>query len=65
MNILSINAAIEAARSGETGAGFAIVAEKIKDMSDRARAMSESIKNITGSIEELSQKINTAITRLG
>lgn len=65
MNILSINAAIEAARSGETGAGFAIVAEKIKNMSDRARTMAENIKNITGSIEELSRKINTAMTRLG
>ena len=64
MNILSINAAIEAARSGEAGAGFAIVAEQIQGMSERARSMADSIKEITGSIAQLSEKIDPAIIKL-
>lgn len=64
MNILSINAAIEAARSGEAGAGFSIVAEQIQGMSERTRSMAESIREITGSIAHLSEKIDTAIIKL-
>lgn len=64
MNILSINAAIEAARSGKAGAGFAIVAEEIQKMSEKAKVMTESIQNITRSIADLSHKINTAIIKL-
>lgn len=64
MNILSVNAAIEAARSGEAGAGFAIVAEQIQSMSERTRSMAESIKNITGSIAGLSEKIDYTIAKL-
>ncbi len=64
MKVLSINAAVEAARSGSAGAGFAIVAGEMKNMSDKARGMADNIKNITGSIAELSQKIDAAITRL-
>lgn len=64
IKVLSINAAVEAALSGSAGAGFAIVAREMKNMSGRARVMADNIKNITGSIADLLQKIDASINRL-
>ncbi len=64
MKILAMNAAIEAARSGAAGAGFAIVAGEIKNISDKTKSMAANIKEITDSIMELSSKIDHAIEDL-
>lgn len=41
-NLIAMNAAVEASRSGETGKGFAVIAEEIKRLSDDSRKMSET-----------------------
>lgn len=64
MRVLSMNAAIEAARAGSHGAGFGVVADHIAKSVDAVRKITEEIDAVNGEILEVSNQIDSAAERL-
>lgn len=61
-NLLALNAAIEAARAGEQGRGFAVVADEVRKLAERTTQSTQEIGKMIGGIHQGTQ---TAITSMG
>ncbi len=60
-NLLALNAAIEAARAGEQGRGFAVVADEVRKLAEKSSASASEIDTITRSLSQQSDAVSHAI----
>ena len=63
-NLLALNAAIEAARAGEQGRGFAVVADEVRNLSARSNAFNKEIREVIQSSQATIVKANDEISEL-
>lgn len=60
-NLLALNAAIEAARAGEQGRGFAVVADEVRTLAARTQGATVEIQQMIGSFQQNSQQLLSII----
>jgi len=62
-NLLALNAAIEAARAGEHGRGFAVVADEVRKLAEKSRQSAAAIDVVTAKTGEQSEGVQRAIQK--
>ncbi len=63
-NLLALNAAIEAARAGEAGRGFAVVADEVRNLSERSTTFNEQIRKLAHSSKESIAKVRETVSHM-
>lgn len=63
-NLLALNAAIEAARAGEAGRGFAVVADEVRMLSKRSDHFSDQIRKKYDGVRSTMESANQIVTRM-
>jgi methyl-accepting chemotaxis protein len=62
-NLLALNAAIEAARAGEQGRGFAVVADEVRSLAVRSQQATDEIRTMIGSLQQQSMQAVKSIEK--
>lgn len=62
-NLLALNAAIEAARAGEHGRGFAVVADEVRKLAEKSTRSASDIDDVTRNLNLGSENVRAAITK--
>ncbi len=62
-NLLALNAAIEAARAGEQGRGFAVVADEVRKLAEKSASTANAIDQVTRSLEQQAGDVEVALDR--
>lgn len=62
-NLLALNAAIEAARAGEQGRGFAVVADEVRSLASRTQKSTEEISSLVAELQTSSKEASSIITQ--
>jgi methyl-accepting chemotaxis protein len=63
-NLLALNAAIEAARAGEAGRGFAVVADEVRNLSERSTAFNEQIRKLAHSSKDAISRVRDTVSQM-